>query len=746
MSRIDLKGFTPRDTHNDNLLDFDLRTLPEDDEFDGRLSESNINAINDETFGVDIDNNLDDDLELYSEQTAGLRMEEPTPFCSDESTSAPDPSELPTPPFVFDSFSLTGLTFSNDKENVKDCKTKNEANNMAWDDTSTSAPLLNWSGPEFSSWQHSINDLKTVSHRTNLQANNESFDQPRFFTDDKDSVTNLLKNVLSLEEREGDSVNVAKPTTTAAPLLKEGVVTLAELEKQLLADSAANASVASSEVDRAATVLSDPRITPRIPPPFPYQYLPFPSLPPFSMEILRGHLPEIPPGFPPVTPQIRAAVLAQLMPPPFLRMPSASMLPPFFFSPQFSQTRPARPVPPSLCNSQFGVHTHISKISRHSNSDLNYTSKRICLPSSKTISDFALSPFAGFVSRKEREWLIKIQQLQCQGCGNPYEDDFYYTLWKQQRLALERRERGLEPINEENKRKYVTKIGNLQHYVPPTFIGSLGKPTLSTVNYPRQLINLSHSSSDDDKLSMKSNTSQKKLRALLLQIENIAFLIIECDDLHRALSASSLSDEVRMELKSDIESRMKTIIQSICYRNGLETALLINKGRQMFARALSCGNEMHQYLLLNSFFSSLPIIIKRVPANVLNESLLMPIFGTLSQFSENRLTNFINTSKWAVSCDSAKNLFLTNLLMLLVVCCSRKDCHLDACFATTILSVLLGPCSQPVKCSLEPFVILTLSDIRILDTWSTRNIKGYHGSALENIVHSLQRSCKCQED
>lgn len=55
-------------------------------------------------------------------------------------------------------------------------------------------------------------------------------------------------------------------------------------------------------------------------------------------------------------------------------------------------------------------------------------SKKTSLPSNKTISDFAFDPYAGFMSKKEREWLIKIQLLQCQGSGNPYDDDYYYAV------------------------------------------------------------------------------------------------------------------------------------------------------------------------------------------------------------------------------------------------------------------------------------------------------------------------------
>lgn len=54
-------------------------------------------------------------------------------------------------------------------------------------------------------------------------------------------------------------------------------------------------------------------------------------------------------------------------------------------------------------------------------------------------------------------------------------------------MALEKHRKGLKAENEESG--YVLGSTNLHHgrYVPPTFAGSLGKPTLSTVNYPRQV-------------------------------------------------------------------------------------------------------------------------------------------------------------------------------------------------------------------------------------------------------------------
>lgn len=50
------------------------------------------------------------------------------------------------------------------------------------------------------------------------------------------------------------------------------------------------------------------------------------------------------------------------------------------------------------------------------------------LPSTKTISDFAFDPYAGLMSKKEREWLIKINLIQYAGNGDPLDNDYYYTV------------------------------------------------------------------------------------------------------------------------------------------------------------------------------------------------------------------------------------------------------------------------------------------------------------------------------
>jgi hypothetical protein len=71
----------------------------------------------------------------------------------------------------------------------------------------------------------------------------------------------------------------------------------------------------------------------------------------------------------------------------------------------------------------------MSNSMRGSNSSLcSSRTKKPFLPSTKTLSDFAFDPYAGLMSKKEREWLIKIQLIQCMVTGDPIEDDYYYSV------------------------------------------------------------------------------------------------------------------------------------------------------------------------------------------------------------------------------------------------------------------------------------------------------------------------------
>lgn len=119
------------------------------------------------------------------------------------------------------------------------------------------------------------------------------------------------------------------------------------------------------------------------------------------------------------------------------------------------------------------------------------------MPSTRTLADFAFDPYAGFMSKKEREWLIKIQLIQCTVTGDPVDDDFYYTvmffnnniftnffkMWKK-RNSLEK---APFKMNKLRPKYYSFSDTFPTTYVPPSFSGTLGKMTHSTANFPRQV-------------------------------------------------------------------------------------------------------------------------------------------------------------------------------------------------------------------------------------------------------------------
>lgn len=80
-------------------------------------------------------------------------------------------------------------------------------------------------------------------------------------------------------------------------------------------------------------------------------------------------------------------------------------------------------------------------------------------------------------------------------------------------------------------------------YIAPVFSGSLGRPTHATTSFPRQIIDLQSDSFDDDtESSAGKSISQKKLRAILMRIENASISLLECRDVLYKVSKTEQSE------------------------------------------------------------------------------------------------------------------------------------------------------------------------------------------------------------
>ncbi|KAI6181993.1 Protein PAT1-like protein 1 [Aphelenchoides fujianensis] len=284
-------------------------------------------------------------------------------------------------------------------------------------------------------------------------------------------------------------------------------------------------------------------------------------------------------------------------------------------------------MPPPAFN-PAAQHQMMGHSMRGSNNSLasSRMSKRPGLPSTKTISDFAFDPYAGLMSKKEREWLIKIQLIQCMVTGDPMDDDYYYTLWKQRNELAKTPAEWIVTM----KPKYYNFDNTYpsDRYVPPVFSGSLGRPTHSSTAQPRQIINLHTDSVDDDESTAGKASSQRRLRAILLRIENASLALLECRDfLYKAGKRIEVLDTNRaLEI---VHQRHKNIIDSVATVDELPTFMLVQKGRFLIGQLILYVDDAQSSGIMETLIRTAPKYSRRIPQETNNQPLMRAIVTKL---------------------------------------------------------------------------------------------------------------------
>uniref|UniRef100_A0A915EIJ0 Uncharacterized protein n=1 Tax=Ditylenchus dipsaci TaxID=166011 RepID=A0A915EIJ0_9BILA len=569
-------------------------------------------AINDETFGATVNEIDENDLEAFANRTADLILDDPS--CS---INAPDPSQIPLP-----------------QVNSVFCKGNYEGSyDKIWDNTAFNGNQSLAS--DFSGHLNKISNdpLKTIS------SNSNSTQVTKSHAPAPPAGAKTLEEI-ERDAVISSSSNLALPNLSAAPTIasqsanipvsKRGEpLNLEELEKRMLLEAALASGIMSSATGPSTSnaitqVVSQMKNEPLPwmcgPPPV-VRHLGFPPgmMPPFArLPFLPGN----PMGPPP----------PGMFPPPFFG-PNGMCRPPMY---PFQG-----PPPPIHSNTNvhapnkniYNYNNSNSSQPHHNSGNQNYqknsrgvrsvpvpgswmpvqqnrqpnnqspfqvNSVAQCgysrqpysvqcstvstpvpnrqrqkgLPSGRTISDFAFDPYAGFMSKKEREWLIKIHLIQCMGSGEPMEDDFYYTMWKERNV--------LDKAPEEWKVKLQPKYYNFDDtypsaaYIQPSFSGSLGRPTHCSANFPRQMIDLSVDNPEEEDLINTKNT-QKKLKAMLMRIENAALVLLKCNELKRNLGSGDLDEQEELACKSTLKEQMDLLIACTCAKDKLPTIMLIQK-------------------------------------------------------------------------------------------------------------------------------------------------------------------------
>ncbi|KAF7632542.1 hypothetical protein Mgra_00008057 [Meloidogyne graminicola] len=232
--------------------------------------------------------------------------------------------------------------------------------------------------------------------------------------------------------------------------------------------------------------------------------------------------------------------------------------------------------------------------SLHPQIEKQHSKKGSGLPSGKTISDFALDPYAGLLSTKEREWLIKIHLIQCLGTGDPMVEDYYYTVWKQRNILKKAPETWQKDARPPRYYSFDATFPS-KDYIAPSFAGALGRPTHSSSAQPRQILSVQNENPDDDtsteitsSIKLNSASRQKRLRLMLMKIENAAIALIDCRDIRRKLRFFEETAITEFIDKHEIIDRVERFAENIEFVNSrifaedqLPTVMLIQKGRQL---------------------------------------------------------------------------------------------------------------------------------------------------------------------
>ncbi|GMR36403.1 hypothetical protein PMAYCL1PPCAC_06598, partial [Pristionchus mayeri] len=526
----------------DDLDDFEFGEMPEDDEVIGR---EEYDANNEDTFGADIVSDFDHpDLSNYAEQTnaLGKRFDELWRVPG-RSTDAPDASNLPMPSFNFDETSFQ----SSLKDNPWD-----SGSNGLFNLWSSGSAAVQKSIIEHDDSDYFLKYMEEAHRARNQQDKNDNQSRQPFPplrpSDVKnDAVHRAFNSERTFEQPE---------TLQRAPyVVANKPLSASDLDHQLIEEARrkneneqpsihptlmamfqshdSNAAPKSHTVSHVHTPplrqrtsdrpyppqMNGPSLSMSHPPPPSGQPPPwamaippqFHKFIPVWFECAARRIP-LPPGVPPTHPVIiqvlngnaqrQAAMNRGTVPPGYNGM---SVPPPMMGPPGMYGVNHMQRMHPSMQHSDSWRNRPSSSMSNMSQR------KPPGFPTGKTIEDFAFDPYAGFMSKKEREWLIKIQLLQCLGSGNPYLEDYYYTLWSQKRARDSDSVNG-DDVHEETKKRKEKLVP--RNYNAPKFSGSLGKPVSSTTSNPRHLIDVSvHVDSPDDE---SKKASSRKLKTVLL--------------------------------------------------------------------------------------------------------------------------------------------------------------------------------------------------------------------------------------
>ncbi|XP_072165633.1 protein PAT1 homolog 1-like [Diadema setosum] len=228
--------------------------------------------------------------------------------------------------------------------------------------------------------------------------------------------------------------------------------------------------------------------------------------------------------------------------------------------------------------------------------------------------------YSCLMSTKEKEWVIKIQMLQLTS-NNPAVDDFYFQNYMQRKAAKEKdREESGKSQQEGGKKekKLVLKPLENKVYQPAQFEGALGKLTTSSVNNPRQIIDIHIDNAAEDEEGGKPGAKDHgRRRRTLLAIERLYGIVLVIEELDQQVGGLPESDTgPLLEKRKGLISQMCAMLRGEGLKDRTVNShfhqmLGIRKGRKLVGRVLPLLGKEESLPLLQSFLGSLSYVFKQ---------------------------------------------------------------------------------------------------------------------------------------
>ncbi|RMB94494.1 hypothetical protein DUI87_29305 [Hirundo rustica rustica] len=374
---------------------------------------------------------------------------------------------------------------------------------------------------------------------------------------------------LGTEEQEEDQECFEEPSELGDPAVMRAVRSKPTLESQDSAVLDSRIGTCWGEFGKEDMLSTDPTALGSCPD----------SVPRHLMLEMAGYGPPAP--FQPGSPTVGSPPRSLGM---HFRSMSSSLDPALFFSPS------------AMGQLNFSTPSHMTQLHpQHQRILMQQQGRQAQSVSPKKLWSHKVDPYAGLMTSKEKDWVVKVQMMQLQ--SENMDDDYYYQTYYHR---LERKQAEEELLGRRNKPpKLVTPfIQKVETYDSVVRIaGSLGQVTVSTCYSPRRAIDAVHHALVEEELFLQ-----------LLEVEEVQQKMSPAlgekqphGQEQKTQKVESIYQALKIRACSSEEEAEDEFLQLLCVR----------KGKKLVARLLPhlIGEQREKILL--TITHHLPFLMKK---------------------------------------------------------------------------------------------------------------------------------------